>query len=69
MGRSQAIEATQRMLTKYPLIKTGDLAFDERVAAFRAAIARGTKKAFEESPQGFEAIGLYLTSTLTLTMY
>jgi len=61
IGRSHAITATQRVLKKHPLVKTGDVAFDERAAAFRAALACGTSKAYDETPEGFAAIGLYLS--------
>ena len=69
IGRNHAIVATQRVLKKHPLVKTGDVAFDERAAAFRAALASGTSKAYEESPEGFAAIGLYFRSVLALPMY
>jgi hypothetical protein len=59
IGRSHAIEATKRVVRTWPDIKTGDLAFDERADAFRAALTAGTAEAYRESPAAFAATGLF----------
>ena len=58
-GRKHAIEATKRILHSEPYEPTGDIAFDIRAKAFRDTLLKGTSEAFEESYEGFMAIGLY----------
>jgi hypothetical protein len=57
-SRGTAIAATQRVLPTQPYEPTGDIAFDVRAKAFRDALAAGTQEAFDESPEGFKAVGL-----------
>jgi hypothetical protein len=59
IGRSHAIEATQRVVRMWPDVKTGDLAFDERADAFRTALMAGTPEAYRESRTAFAATGLF----------
>jgi hypothetical protein len=61
IGKSTAIEAAKRVLNANPMEETGDLAFDERAAAFRTALLQGTREAYKESSDGFTAAGLYIS--------
>lgn len=63
-GRPQAITASQRVLRAHPIETTGDKAFDERAAAFRAALLSGTEKAYEESSKAFTVAGLSVSLPL-----
>jgi hypothetical protein len=61
LGRSHAIDATQRVVGAWPDMKTGDVAFDQRADAFRAALMLGTSEAYQESKAAFSATGLFVT--------
>ena len=58
LGRSHAIAATGRVLRREKYEPTGDVAFDLRAKAFRNALLRGTREAFQESHEGFQSVGL-----------
>jgi hypothetical protein len=56
--RGYAIDSTQRVLRSEKYEPTGDVAFDLRAKAFREALIRGTKAAFQESHEAFQSVGL-----------
>jgi hypothetical protein len=57
-GRGTAIAATKRVLESEPYEPTGDKAFDTRAEAFRNVLISGRPEIFEETPEGFLAVGL-----------
>jgi hypothetical protein len=58
MGRSTAIAATRRVLSREPHEATGDNAFDLRTSAFRSLLESGLVECFEENPRAFKLVGL-----------
>jgi hypothetical protein len=58
LGRGTAKKATARILEREPYEVTGDIAFDARAAAFRAALMAGTDAAFAETHLSFLSVGL-----------
>jgi hypothetical protein len=57
-GKGTAKNATKRILEREPYEPTGDIAFDSRAAAFRAALKAGTHAAFKETYESFMSVGL-----------